>query len=54
MLFQCVFHLSVLHRHLLQYLGLFVTQISSNAWKVFLGVEVLYKVMFDEARRMTV
>ena len=46
------FLLSALHRRLLQYLGLAVTQISPNAWKVFLGVEVLYGVMYDGARRL--
>ena len=48
------FLLSTLHRHLLQYLGLVVTQISLDAWRVFLGAEVLYGAMFDGARRMTV
>ena len=48
------FPLSSLHHQLLQYLGLVVTQISPNAWKVFLSVEVLYWVMSDEARRLTV
>ena len=48
------FPLSALHRRLLQYLGLAVTQISSNAWRVFLGDEVLYGVMSDGACRMTV
>ena len=46
------FPLSALHRRLFQYLGLAVTQILD--WRVFLGVEVLYSVMFDRARRMTV
>ena len=36
------FLLSARHRHLFQYLGLVVTQISPNAWRVFLGAEVLY------------
>ena len=48
------FPLSALHRRLLQYLGLAVTQISSNAWRVFLGVEVLYEAMSDRACRLTV
>ena len=39
------FSLSALHCHLLQYLGLAVTQISLNAWRVFLGAEVLYGVL---------
>ena len=48
------FPLSVLHHRLLQYLGLAVTQISSNAWRVFLGVEVLYGVLTNRERKMTV
>ena len=48
------FPLSALHRRLLQYLGLTVTQISPNAWRVFLGVEVLYGAMSDGARRLMV
>ena len=48
------FPLSALHRCLLQYLGLSITQISPNAWRIFLGVEVLYGVMSDRARRMMV
>ena len=48
------FPLSTLHRRLLQYLGLVVTQISPNAWRVFLSAEVLYGVLSKEARRMTV
>jgi len=43
------FPLSALHRCLLQYLGLFVNQISPNAWRVFLSVEVLYGAMSDGA-----
>ena len=34
------FPLSSLHCRLFQYLGVAVTQISLNAWKVFLGVDV--------------
>ena len=37
--------LSALHHRLLQYLGLAVTQIAPNAWRIFLGVEVLYGVL---------
>ena len=48
------FLLSTLHHRLLQYLGLVVTQISLDAWRVFLGAEVLYGAMFDGACRMTV
>ena len=48
------FPLSLLHHHLFQYLGLAVTQISPNAWRIFLGVEVLYEAMSNGARRLTV
>lgn len=48
------FPLSALHRRLLQYLGLAVTQISPNAWRVFIGAKVLYGVLSDKVRRMTV
>ena len=37
------FPLSSLHRELLKYLGLSVSQISPNAWKVFIAMEVLYE-----------
>ena len=47
------FLLSAFHHRLLQYLGLAITQISPNAWKVFLGVEVLYGVLSNGERRMT-
>ena len=48
------FPLSALHRCLLQYLRLAVTQISSNAWRVFLGAKVLYGVLSKGACRMMV
>ena len=48
------FPLSTHPRRLLQYLGLSVNQISPNAWRVFLSVEVLYGAMSDRARRLTV
>ena len=48
------FPLSALHRRLLQYLGLAVTQVSPNAKRVFLGAEVLYGVLSNGARRMMV
>jgi len=44
------FPLSAFHHLLLQYLGLAVTQISFNAWRVFLGAEVLYGVLSKGAR----
>ena len=48
------FPLSTLHQELLKYLGLFVTQISPNAWRVFIAMEILYDAMTDDARRLTV
>ena len=47
------FPLSSLHYQLLQHLGLSVNQISPNAWRVFLGLEVLYGAMSNDARRLT-
>ena len=37
--------LSALHCRVLQYLGLAVTQIAPNAWRIFFGAEVLYRVL---------
>ena len=48
------FPLSSLHCELLKYLGLSVNQVSPNAWRVFIVMEVLYGVMTDDARRLTV
>ena len=48
------FPLSTLHRELLKYLGLSVNQISPNAWRVFIAMEILYGAMTDGARRLTV
>ena len=48
------FPLSSLHRELLQHLGLSVNQVSPNAWRFFIVVEVLYRVMSVGARRLTV
>ena len=48
------FPLNTLHRRLLQYLGLAVTQVSTNAQRVFLGVEVMYGVLSKGACWMTV
>ena len=48
------FPLSTLHRELLKYLGLSVTQIFPNAWKVFIAMEILYGAMTDGARRLMV
>ena len=48
------FPLSSLHRELLKYLGLSVNQVSPNAWKVFIAMEVLYSAMSNGARRLMV
>ena len=48
------FPLNSLKRELLQHLGLSVSQISPNAWRVFIAMEVLYEVKFDGARSLTV
>ena len=48
------FPLSSLHCQLLQHLGFSINQISPKAWRVFLGVEVLYWTMSNDARRLTV
>ena len=48
------FPLSRLHRELLKYLGLSITQISPNAWRVFIAMEILYGAMTDGARKLTV
>ena len=47
------FPLSSLYRELLKYLGLSVSQISSNAWRVFIVMEVLYGAMSNGARTLT-
>ena len=48
------FPLTRLHRHLLHYLGLSVNQISPNAWRIFIGVEVLYGSYSKGKKRLTV
>ena len=48
------FPLSSLHRDLLKHLGLSINQVSPNAWRVFLVVEVLYGAMTNGAKRLTV
>ena len=48
------FPLSSLHRELLKHLGLFVNQVSPNAWRVFIAMEVLYGAMTNGARRLMV
>ena len=46
--------LSAFHHRLLQYLGLAVIQIALNAWRIFLGTEVLYGVLSKGRRHLTV
>ena len=48
------FHLNSLKRELLKHLGLSVSQISPNALRVFIVMEVLYGAMLDGARSLTV
>ena len=48
------FPLNSLHCELLQYLGLSFSQISSNAWRVFIAMEVLYGAMSNGAKSLTV
>ena len=47
------FPLSTLHRELLKYLGLSVSQISLNAWRVFIVMEVMYGAMSNGAKVLT-
>ena len=46
--------LSSLHHELLKYLGLSVNQVSPNAWRVFIAMEVLYDAMPNSAKRLMV
>ena len=46
--------LSALQRRLLQYLGLVVTHIASNAWRIFLSAKVLYRVLTKGRRQLTI
>ena len=46
--------LSSLHRELLKCLGIFVNQVSANAWRVFIAMEVLYGAMTNGARSLIV
>ena len=48
------FPLNSLHCELLKYLALSVSQISPNAWRVFIAMEVLYGAMSNGARLLTV
>ena len=48
------FPLNSLHRKLLKYLGLSISQISPNAWRVFIAMEVLCGAMSNGARSLKV
>ena len=48
------FALNTLHRELLKCLGLSVNQVSPNAWRIFIAMEILYGAMSDRARSLTV
>ena len=48
------FLLSSFHGKLLKYLGLSVNQVSPNAWRVYIAMEVLYGAMSNGARRLTI
>ena len=48
------FPMNSLHHELLKYLGLSVNQISPNAWRVFIEMEVLYGAMSNGAKSLTV
>ena len=47
------FPLSSLHRELLKCLGLSINQVSPNAWRIFIVMEILYSAMTDGARSLT-
>ena len=48
------FPLNALHRELLKCLGLSVNQVSLNAWRIFIAVEILSGAMSEGARSLTV
>ena len=48
------FPLNTLKRELLQHLGLSVNQISPNAWRVFIAMEVLYGAMSGGSKSLIV
>ena len=48
------FLLSTLHCELLKCLGFSVNQVSPNAWRIFIAMEILYGAMMDGARTLTV
>ena len=45
--------LTALHRQLADFLGLSVTQITPNAWRTFIGAEILWGVLSGGNRQLT-
>ena len=45
--------LTALHRQLVDYLGLSVSQIAPNAWRTFIGVEILWGSLSGGNRQLT-
>ena len=48
------FPLNTLHRELLKCLGLSINQVSPNAWRIFIAMEILYGAMSDGAKSLIV
>ena len=47
------FLLTALHRQLVDYLGLSVSQIAPNAWRTFIGAEILWESLSGGNRQLT-
>ena len=45
--------LTALHRQLVDYLGLSVSQIAPNAWRTFIGAEILWRSLSGGNRQLT-
>ena len=45
--------LTALHRQLANFLGLFVSQIAPNAWRIFIGAEILRRRLSGGNRKLT-
>ena len=45
--------LMALHRQLVDYLGLSVSQITPNAWRTFIGAEILWGSLSGRNRQLT-
>ena len=44
--------LTALHRQLVDYLGLSISQIASNAWRTFIGAEILWGILSGGNRQL--